>query len=273
MNNIPTFTMRQLMEAGVHFGHNTRRWNPKMAPYIFGVRNNVHILDLEQTVPMLRRALEVIASTAANNGRVLFVGTKRQAQERVAEAAARCGQYYMNHRWLGGTLTNWGTISASIKRLRDIEARLESEAHVLTKKEQLLLSRDAHKLQRSLGGIREMGGTPDVLIVIDVLKEQLAVKEANKLGIPVVAILDSNADPEGVDYPIPGNDDAIRAINFYCDLFAQAALSGTQSALSASGADLGEAESPSEAIPQGSSDEPASSDAQAVSGTQDGSDK
>lgn len=250
MNNLPTFTMRQLMEAGVHFGHNTRRWNPKMAPYIFGARNNVHILNLEQTVPMLQRALEVIASTVANNGRVLFVGTKRQAQEKIVEAATRCGQYYMNHRWLGGTLTNWNTISASIKRLREIEERLENEAQALTKKEQLLLSRDAEKLQRSLGGIREMGGTPDALIVIDVVKEQLAVKEANKLGLPVIGILDSNADPDGIDYPVPGNDDAMRAISFYCDLFADAAISGLQSSLAAEGADLGEAVDFEEKIPE-----------------------
>ena len=238
--DLPTITLRQLMEAGVHFGHNTRRWNPKMAPYIHGSRNNIHILDLEQTVPMLQRAMEVVAGVVANNGRILFVGTKRQAQEKIAEAATRSGQYYMNHRWLGGTLTNWNTISASIKRLRDIEEKLESEAHVLTKKEQLLLTRDKDKLQRALGGIREMGGAPDVLVIVDVVKERLAVLEANKLGIPVIGIIDSNADPVGIDYPIPGNDDALRAINLYCDLFASAAVSGLQKSFVADGGDLGE---------------------------------
>lgn len=237
----PTFTLRQLMEAGVHFGHNTRRWNPKMAPYLFGARNGIHIINLEQTVPLLYKALEKLQSVAANNGRVLFVGTKRQAQEKIAETATACGQYYVNHRWLGGMMTNWKTISQSIKRLQDLERRLTDEAQVLTKKEALLMTRDKEKLDRALGGIRDMNGLPDVMVVVDVVKEHLAIKEANNLGIPVIGILDSNADPAGIDFPVPGNDDALRAINLYCELFSEAIVQGIQAELTRSGVDLGEA--------------------------------
>jgi len=245
---LPTFTMRQLLEAGVHFGHHTRRWNPKMEPYIFGVRNNIHILDLRQTVPMLHRALEAVRDTTAKGGRVLFVGTKRQAADMIAEAAKRCGQYYVNHRWLGGMLTNWKTISHSIKRLRDLEEQLDSnEALGLTKKETLGLTREREKLERALGGIKEMGGLPDILFVIDTNKESLAIQEANKLGIPVIAVLDSNCDPNGVQFPIPGNDDAMRAVSTYCELVASAVLDGLQAEMMASGSDVGEsAEAPVE---------------------------
>ena len=239
---LPTFTMRQLLEAGIHFGHHTRRWNPKMEPFIFGVRNNVHILDLRQTVPMLHRALEAVRNVVSNNGRVLFVGTKRQAADMVAEAAKRSGQYYVNHRWLGGMLTNWKTISNSIKRLRELEERLSEGAIGLTKKEELNLTRERDKLERALGGIKEMGGLPDIMVVIDTNKEQLAVQEANTLGIPVVAVLDSNSDPKGVEYPIPGNDDAMRAIELYCELLSGAVLDGLQAEQMASGQDIGEAE-------------------------------
>jgi small subunit ribosomal protein S2 len=235
----PTFTMRQLLEAGVHFGHVTRRWNPRMAPYIFGTRNGVHIIDLTQTVPMLHRALMVTRETVANNGRVLFVGTKRQAQEPVAQAASRSGQYFVNHRWLGGMLTNWRTISHSIKKLREIEGRLSEENSGLTKKELLFLNRERDKLERALGGIKDMGGLPDLLFVIDTNKEQLAIAEAKKLGIPVVAVVDSNSSPEGVTYPIPGNDDASRAINLYCDLMVGAVLDGIRAEMHASGVDVG----------------------------------
>ena len=237
--SFPTFTMRQLLEAGVHFGHVTRRWNPRMAPYIFGTRNGVHIIDLTQTVPMLHRALMVTRETVANNGRVLFVGTKRQAQEPVAEAAGRSGQYFVNHRWLGGMLTNWRTISHSIKKLREIEGRLSEENSGLTKKELLFLNRERDKLERALGGIKDMGGLPDLLFVIDTNKEQLAIAEAKKLGIPVVAVVDSNSSPEGVAYPIPGNDDASRAINLYCDLMVGAVLDGIRAEMHASGVDMG----------------------------------
>jgi small subunit ribosomal protein S2 len=245
---LPTFTMRQLLEAGVHFGHHTRRWNPKMEPYIFGVRNNIHILDLRQTVPMLHRALEAVRDTTAKGGRVLFVGTKRQAADMIAEAAKRCGQYYVNHRWLGGMLTNWKTISHSIKRLRDLEEQLASnEALGLTKKETLGLTREREKLERALGGIKEMGGLPDILFVIDTNKESLAIQEANKLGIPVVAVLDSNCDPNGVQFPIPGNDDAMRAVSMYCELVANSVHDGLQAEMLASGSDIGEsAEAPAE---------------------------
>lgn len=239
---MPDFTMRQLLEAGVHFGHHTRRWNPAMAPYLFGVRNQVHIIDLQQTVPMLDRALQAIRNTVAGGGRVLFVGTKRAAADHVAEAAQRCGQYYVNHRWLGGMLTNWKTITGSIKRLRQIEEMLSGDTHGLTKKEVLDLTRDKEKLDRSLGGIKEMGGLPDILFIIDTNKEKLAVEEANKLGIPVVAVLDSNSDPAGVTYPIPGNDDAIRAISMYCDLVANSVLDGISAELGASGIDIGASE-------------------------------
>lgn len=247
---LPDFSMRQLVEAGCHFGHNTRRWNPRMAPYIYGVRDGVHILDLQQTVPLLHRAMEKVREVTAAGGRVLFVGTKRQAQDIVAEAAQRCGQYYVNHRWLGGMLTNWKTINVSIRRLRDLEEQLESGdiARLLTKKEQLNLSREREKLQRAIGGIKDMGGLPDIIFIVDVVKEDLCVAEANKLGIPVVAILDSNADPKGIDYPVPGNDDAIRAIKTYCDLISGAVLDGIQAEMTAAGVDVGAAEvAPAEA--------------------------
>jgi small subunit ribosomal protein S2 len=239
---MPEFTLRQLLEAGVHFGHHTRRWNPAMGPYIFGIRNQVHILDLQQTVPMLDRALRALRDVTAAGGRVLFVGTKRAAAEYIADSATRCGQYYVNHRWLGGMLTNWKTITGSIKRLRTIEEQLSQEVSGLTKKEQLMLTRERDKLERALGGIKEMGGTPDILFIIDTNKEKLAVEEAVKLGIPVVAVLDSNSDPQGVTFPIPGNDDALRAITLYCDLIAGAVLDGISAELTASGVDIGAAE-------------------------------
>jgi small subunit ribosomal protein S2 len=236
--------MRQLLEAGVHFGHHTRRWNPKMRDYIFGVRSGVHIIDLQQTVPMLEQALKAIRDIAAGGGRILFVGTKRQAQGKVAETAKRCGQYYVNQRWLGGMMTNWKTISNSINRLREIERIFGSdeERAARTKKELLMLVREQEKLESSLGGIKEMGGQPDALFVIDVIKEDIAVKEANKIGIPVFAVVDTNADPAGIDYIIPGNDDALRAIELYCDLVADAVLDGLQAELSARGKDPGAAE-------------------------------
>jgi len=247
---MPTFTMRQLLEAGVHFGHHTRRWNPKMSSYIFGVRNGVHIIDLEQTMPALQRALQAVRDVAAGGGRVLFVGTKRQAQEPIAGAAKRCGQYYVNHRWLGGMLTNFKTISQSIKRLKEVDERANQPESGLTKRELLELTRDRDKLERALGGIKEMGGLPDILFVIDTNKEAIAVKEANTLRIPVVAVLDSNSSPDGIAYPIPGNDDAMRAINMYCDLMAQAVLDGLQAELAGSGGDIGaQAEPLPEALP------------------------
>ena len=236
---LPEFTMRQLLEAGVHFGHQTQRWNPRMSPFIYGARNGIHIMDLTQTVPMLDQALQAIRDTVAKGGRVLFVGTKRQAAGPVAEAAEKCAQYYMNHRWLGGTLTNWQTVSQSINRLRGIDEQAEAGFEGLTKKERLGMERDQAKLQASLGGIREMGGRPDLLFVIDVKKEALAVAEANKLGIPVVAVVDTNCSPDGVDYIIPGNDDAARAIALYCDLAARAALDGMSAQLGAAGVDIG----------------------------------
>ncbi len=249
--SLPVFSMRQLLEAGVHFGHTTRRWNPKMSPYIFGKRNGVHILDLEQTVPLLQQALVFVRDVVAGGGRVLFVGTKRQASERITESAKRCGQYYVNHRWLGGMLTNWKTISQSIKRLRELETRLEVEDLGLTKKELLKLTRERDKLERALGGIKEMGGLPDVLFIVDTNKEHIAVAEAKVLGIPVVAVLDSNSDPEGITHPIPGNDDAVRAIAMYCELVSASVLDGIQAELSKSGADVGEAEEgPVETLPQ-----------------------
>jgi small subunit ribosomal protein S2 len=224
---LPEFSMRQLLEAGVHFGHQSHRWNPKMGEYIFGTRNNIHIIDLAQSVPMLHRALQTISDTVANGGRILFVGTKRQAQDAVAEAAKKCAQYYVNSRWLGGTLTNWKTISGSIKRLRALEEMLGSnEAHGYTKKERLTLQRERDKLDRALGGIKDMGGLPDLLFVIDTNKEDIAVKEANRLGLPVAAIVDTNCDPQGITHIVPGNDDAARAITLYCDLVARAALDG-----------------------------------------------
>ncbi|MCH2165554.1 MAG: 30S ribosomal protein S2 [Marinovum sp.] len=239
---LPEFSMRQLLEAGVHFGHQTQRWNPRMAPFIYGDRNGIHIINLTETVPMLDQALNAIRDTVAKGGRVLFVGTKRQAAGPVADAAEKCAQYYMNHRWLGGTLTNWKTVSRSIQRLRAIDEQMEGGAEGLTKKERLNMERDQSKLTASLGGIREMGGLPDLLFVIDVKKEALAVAEANKLGIPVVAVVDTNCSPDGVDYIIPGNDDAARAIALYTDLAARAALDGMSAALGAAGVDLGEME-------------------------------
>jgi small subunit ribosomal protein S2 len=246
----PTFSMRSLLEAGVHFGHTTRRWNPKMEPFIFGVRNGIHIIDLEQTVPMLHRALLAVRDVAAAGGRVLIVGTKRQASETVADAAKRCGQYYVNHRWLGGMLTNWRTISHSIRRLRDLDNRLAAEATGLTKKEILQLMRERDKLERALGGIKEMAGLPDILFIIDTNKENIAVAEANKLGIPVVAVVDSNSDPAGINFPIPGNDDALRAINLYCDLVVDAVIDGIQQEMRASGVDLGGESEVVERIPE-----------------------
>ncbi|MCZ4260260.1 30S ribosomal protein S2 [Limimaricola sp. G21655-S1] len=236
---LPEFSMRQLLEAGVHFGHQTARWNPRMSEYIYGARNGIHIMDLTQTVPMLDKALQVIRDTVAKGGRVLFVGTKRQAAQPIADAAEKSAQFYMNHRWLGGTLTNWQTVSQSINRLRAIDEAAEQGFSGLTKKERLGMEREQIKLQASLGGIREMGGVPDLLFVIDVNKEDLAISEAKKLGIPVVAVVDTNCSPEGVDYVIPGNDDAARAIALYCDLAARAALDGMSAQLGAAGVDMG----------------------------------
>ncbi len=239
----PTFTLRQLLEAGVHFGHHTRRWNPKMEPYIFGKRNNIHIINLEKTVPMLYEALQAIQSIAKNGGKFLFVGTKRSASELIAQAAINCGQYYVNHRWLGGMLTNWETVSKSIKKLKSLEERIESgEINSLTKKEKLNIERQKEKLDLTLGGIKNMNGIPDAMFIIDTNKEAIAVLEANNLNIPVIAICDSNTNPLGVDYPIPGNDDALRAISLYCDLVAASVLKGLESNLEQSGVDIGEAE-------------------------------
>ncbi len=238
---LPEFTMQQLLEAGVHFGHHARRWNPKMREYIFGVRNGVHIIDLQQTQPMLAEGLKAIRDIVAGGGRVLFVGTKRQAQQKIVEAAKRCGQYYVNHRWLGGMLTNWQTITKSINRLRELETILGGETSGYTKKEMLMMTRERNKLEDSIGGIKEMGGQPDALFIIDTTKEDIAILEANKLGIPVIAVVDTNAPFEGVDYVIPGNDDALRAIDLYCDLVADAVLDGLQAELSKSKTDPGEA--------------------------------
>ena len=239
---LPEFSMRQLLEAGVHYGHQTARWNPKMGEYIYGDRNGIHILDLTQTVPLLDTALKLVRDTVAKGGRVLFVGTKRQAQKSVAEAAEKCAQFYMNHRWLGGTLTNWKTISQSIQRLKQIDEIMAHGAEGLTKKERLIIEREQGKLQASLGGIREMGGVPDLLFVIDVGKESLAILEAQKLGIPVIGIVDTNCSPKGVDHVIPGNDDAARAISLYCDLISRAALDGMSAQMGAAGIDLGSLE-------------------------------
>lgn len=239
---MPTFTMRQLLEAGVHFGHQTRRWDPKMAPYLYGSRGGIHIIDLQQTVPMLHHALEAIRETVANGGRVLFVGTKRQASQTVKEAASLCGQYYVNHRWLGGMLTNWNTISQSIKRLRELQEQLDEGTQGYTKKELLTLERERDKLELSLGGIKDMGGVPDILFIIDTNKEDISIKEANKLGVPIVAIVDSNSNPDGIDYLIPGNDDAQRAIELYCTLVSAAVLDGLQAEIKATGKDIGAAE-------------------------------
>ncbi|MCY6380946.1 30S ribosomal protein S2 [Hoeflea prorocentri] len=244
---LPDFSMRQLLEAGVHFGHQTHRWNPKMKQYIFGDRNNVHIIDLGQTVPMLAQALQVVSDTVAGGGRVLFVGTKRQASELVADSAKRSAQYYVNARWLGGTLTNWKTISHSIQRLRKLDELLAAEAQGFTKKERLNLERERDKLERALGGIRDMGGTPDLMFIIDTNKESIAIQEAKRLNIPVVAIVDSNCDPDPIDFPIPGNDDAARAISLYCDLIAKAALDGIARQQGTAGVDIGaSAEAPVE---------------------------
>ena len=249
--SLPDFTMRQLLEAGAHFGHQSHRWNPKMAPFIFGERNNIHIIDLAQTVPLMHQALKAVSDTVARGGRVLFVGTKRQAQEAIAGAAKRSAQYYINSRWLGGMLTNWKTISASIQRLRKLQEQLDTGAVGLTKKERLMLSRERDKLEKALGGIKEMGGTPDLLFVIDTNKEQLAIREAARLHIPVAAILDTNSDPDGITFPIPGNDDAGRAINLYCDLVARAALDGISRSRGEAGIDLGEEEAPApEVLPE-----------------------
>ena len=258
---LPEFTMRQLLEAGVHFGHQTQRWNPKMQQYIYGSRNGIHIMDLTQTVPMLDAALNVVRETVAKGGRVLFVGTKRQAQRPIADAAEKSAQYYMNHRWLGGTLTNWQTVSQSINRLKSIDEAMETGFEGLTKKERLGMERDQAKLQATLGGIREMGGVPDLLFVIDVNKEDLAIAEAKKLGIPVVAVVDTNCPPDGIDYVIPGNDDAARAIALYCDLAARAALEGMSAQLGAAGVDLGSME---EAVAEEALVEAAAEDAPAA---------
>ena len=238
------FTMRQLLEAGAHFGHQSHRWNPKMQSYIFGTRNNIHIIDLAQTVPALYRALQAVSDTVAKGGRVLFVGTKRQAADQIAEAAKRSAQYYVNSRWLGGMLTNWKTISGSISRLRKVDETLSGGGTGLTKKERLMLSREKEKLERALGGIKDMGGTPDLIFVIDTNKEQLAIQEARRLGIPVAAIVDTNSNPDGITFPVPANDDAGRAISLYCDLVARAALDGISRGAGAMGIDVGESEHP-----------------------------
>jgi small subunit ribosomal protein S2 len=245
---LPDFSMRELLEAGVHFGHQTHRWNPKMAPYIFGTRNNIHILDLSQTVPLLSQALKKISDTVASGGRVLFVGTKRQASDLIADAANRSAQYYVNARWLGGMLTNWQTISKSIKRLRELDELLGNNAQGFTKKERLNLDREKDKLERALGGIKNMGSTPDLMVIIDTNKEAIAIEEAKRLGIPVVALLDTNCDPDKIDFPIPGNDDAARAISLYCDLFAKAVIDGIERQQGRMGVDTGAAvEAPVEA--------------------------
>ncbi len=241
---LPTFNMRQLLEAGVHFGHQAHRWNPKMAPYIFGARNNIHIIDLAQTVPMLHQALVKVSDVVAGGGRVLFVGTKRQASEGIADAAKRSAQYYINHRWLGGTLTNWKTISQSIRRLKQLEEILAGEGKGRTKKELLQLTRDRDTLNKSLGGIKEMGGLPDLLFVIDTNKEQIAIAEARKLNIPIVAIVDTNCEPDGIDFMVPGNDDAGRAITLYCDLIARAAIDGIERGQVERGVDVGAMDKP-----------------------------
>lgn len=242
---LPDYNMRQLLEAGVHFGHQTHRWNPKMAPFIFGGRNGIHVMDLAQTVPLLHQALVAVRDVVASGGRVLFVGTKRQAAEPIARHASQCAQYYMNSRWLGGTLTNWQTISKSIKRLRELETTLDGEsAGGLTKKEVLQLTRERDKLELALGGIKEMGGVPELMFVVDTNKEAIAIAEAKTLGIPVIAVLDSNCNPDGIDFPIPGNDDASRAIELYCSLISKAVIAGIEDSSSASGIDMGAAVEP-----------------------------
>ncbi len=248
---LPDFTMRQLLEAGAHFGHQSHRWNPKMAPFIYGTRNSIHIIDLAQTVPLLHQALKTVSDTVAKGGRVLFVGTKRQASDEIAAAARRSAQYFVNARWLGGMLTNWKTISGSISRLRKLDEMLAEGAKGLTKKERLMMSRERDKLETALGGIKDMGGVPDLVFVIDTNKEALAIKEANRLKIPVIAILDTNCDPDGISYPVPANDDAGRAIQLYCDLLARAAIDGIGRSQGAAGVDLGEAEAPiAEVLPE-----------------------
>src|SRR5712691_126349 len=241
---LPDYSMRQLLEAGVHFGHQSHRWNPKMQQFIFGARNNIHIIDLAQPVPMLHRALTAVSDTVAKGGRILFVGTKRQAQDSIAEAAKKSAQYFVNSRWLGGTLTNWKTISASIKRLRSLDEMLSGEAHGYTKKERLTLQRERDKLNRALGGIKDMGGLPDLLFVIDTNKEDIAIKEARRLGVPVAAVVDTNCDPDGITFVVPGNDDASRAITLYCDLIAKAAIDGISRAQGELGVDTGGAAEP-----------------------------
>ena len=254
---LPDFTMRQLLEAGSHFGHQSHRWNPKMSTFIFGTRNNIHIIDLAQTVPLLHRALQAVSDAVASGGRVLFVGTKRQASDAVADAAKRSAQYYVNSRWLGGMLTNWKTISASINRLRTLDDTLTTGGPGLTKKERLMLSREKEKLDKALGGIKEMGGLPTLLFVIDTNKEALAIKEAQRLGIPVAAIVDTNCNPEGIAFPVPANDDAARAIALYCDLVARAAIDGIGRSQGHSGVDLGEAEEPViETLPAANANQP-----------------
>ncbi len=243
---LPEFSMRSLLEAGAHFGHQTHRWNPKMDKYIFGSRSNIHIIDLSQTMPLMHQALVAVREVAAKGGRVLFVGTKRQAADPVAEAAKRCAQYYMNNRWLGGTLTNWRTVSGSIARLRELEGVLEGGGEGRVKKELLNLQREKDKLELSLGGIKDMGGIPDIMFVIDTNKEAIAIQEARKLNIPIIAILDTNSDPDGITYPVPGNDDAARAIQTYCDLIADAVLDGLAAGQASSGVDLGAAINPDE---------------------------
>src|SRR5690606_34613509 len=243
---LPDFSMRTLLEAGAHFGHQTHRWNPKMDRYIFGSRSNIHIIDLSQTMPLFHQALVAVRDVAATGGRVLFAGTKRQASDPVAQAAKRCAQYYMNNRWLGGTLTNWRTVSGSIARLRELDGILEGGGEGRNKKELLTLTRERDRLELSLGGIKDMGGVPDIMIVLDTNKESIAIQEARKLNIPIIAILDTNCDPDGITYPIPGNDDAARAIQTYCDLIADAVLDGLASGAAAAGVDLGASENPIE---------------------------
>ena len=247
---LPQFSMRQLLEAGVHFGHQKHRWNPKMGTFIFGARNNIHIIDLAQTVPLLHQALVTVSDVVARGGRVLFVGTKRQASDIIAESAKNCAQYYINHRWLGGTMTNWKTISQSIRRLRQLEGTLSGEAQGLTKKELLNLTRERDKLETAIGGIKDMGGVPDIIFVLDTNKESIAIAEARKLGIPIVAVVDTNSDPDNITHPIPGNDDAGRAITLYCDLISRAALDGIERSSSNSGVDLGAMVDPKIEVPE-----------------------
>jgi small subunit ribosomal protein S2 len=245
---MPSFTMKELLEAGIHFGHQKNRWNPKMEPYLFGERNGIHIIDLQQTFPLISKALKVLRDIGANGGRVLFVGTKRQAQSIVAETAINSGQYFMNHRWLGGTLTNWKTISKSIVRLKKYDEILNKEDSGLTKKELVGIQKQRTKLEASLGGIKDMGGLPDAVFVIDTNKEHIAITEANVLKIPVIAVIDSNSNPDGVDFPIPGNDDATRAIALYCKLASESILDGLQATFAASGKDLGASDAIKEEI-------------------------